>query len=409
MPRGKHTRADKQDIFRQICSQLEVPIEKSWLSTGGTVIAKGFEAVLEQVARNTGIPPTYFDGCETLVSRLIHKSIEGMVLALEVINKPSIGYRLEAFLFLFINAWELLFKAKIVADRKATAAIADASNPDRTITFDRALKTVLTSDSNPIRKNLARIEELRNNAAHMFIDIVPPNVLLVCQAGILNYEKSLQAWFARSLCDRIPCGMIFLVSELDPQAFSLESPALTKRLPPESISYLRQWQQNTRADIESLPDDQVGQYAVDISLNLSLVNNQSKADIIAAFDPQAGDSAAVAIKYQRLIDKYPFSYKTLVAHIKQRRPGTRHTEINAIINRRGIKGNQEYSGYNFRNMEHEERYAQTKVLPTGTPILYNKKAADYILQQLGSATASSPSSAQQPSATVPPQSERPQG
>ena len=51
-----------------------------------------------------------------LKARLVDKSIEAYVLALETINRLSIQYRLESFCYLFCNAWELLLKAKILDD-----------------------------------------------------------------------------------------------------------------------------------------------------------------------------------------------------------------------------------------------------------------------------------------------------
>lgn len=402
MSRGRRTKANKQELFSQICSQINLPCQDSWKSTGSTITADGFQAVLEQTARNTGIPPAYFEEHEALAWRLVHKSIEAIVLALEVINKPSIGYRLEDFLFLFINAWELLLKARLVSAAKDTAAIQDRSDPSKTVTFAWALKENFPSNTDATRMNLSRIEDLRNNATHLFIDVVPPNVLLICQAGILNYARHLEEWFNRSLGDRIPLGMIFLVSEFDPRSFSLESPALSRRIPTDAIAYLRQWQDRVKADINSLADDQVGQYAIKIDLNLSLTNNQSKADILASFQPQAGDTAAVCIRFQRLIDKYQYSYTGLMAAIKAKRPGTKQSEVNAVIARCNIKDNPEFAAYNFRNREHEERYKRTKVLPTGTPVLYGIKAIDYIVSQLVPAAAQAVRAAQLPTVSVQP-------
>ena len=47
-----------------------------------------------------------------LKGRLLNKSVDAYVLALETINRLSIQYRLEAFCYLICNAWELLLKGK---------------------------------------------------------------------------------------------------------------------------------------------------------------------------------------------------------------------------------------------------------------------------------------------------------
>lgn len=42
---------------------------------------------------------------------LLKKSEEAYLMAIEIINKPTINYRTEGFCFFMCNAWELLLKA----------------------------------------------------------------------------------------------------------------------------------------------------------------------------------------------------------------------------------------------------------------------------------------------------------
>ena len=49
-------------------------------------------------------------------NRLLEKSLSAALLAIELYNKPNIEYREESFAILIINAYELLFKAKVVED-----------------------------------------------------------------------------------------------------------------------------------------------------------------------------------------------------------------------------------------------------------------------------------------------------
>lgn len=52
--------------------------------------------------------------CEKLnryIEALLTKSEEAYLLALEIINKPTINYRTEGFCLFIYNAWELLLKA----------------------------------------------------------------------------------------------------------------------------------------------------------------------------------------------------------------------------------------------------------------------------------------------------------
>ena len=47
---------------------------------------------------------------------LVDRAIDAMVAAIGVYNLPNLPYRVESFAILAINAWELLLKAKWLAD-----------------------------------------------------------------------------------------------------------------------------------------------------------------------------------------------------------------------------------------------------------------------------------------------------
>lgn len=53
-----------------------------------------------------------------LIDKMLEKSKEAFLLAIEIYNKPTIKYRLEGFAFFMCNAWELLLKSYIVKKRK---------------------------------------------------------------------------------------------------------------------------------------------------------------------------------------------------------------------------------------------------------------------------------------------------
>ena len=53
---------------------------------------------------------------------LLDRAIAAMVAAIEIYNKPGFPYRTESFAILAINGWELLFKAKWLADNRNRAS-----------------------------------------------------------------------------------------------------------------------------------------------------------------------------------------------------------------------------------------------------------------------------------------------
>jgi len=326
MTRGVCTKTKKQDFSKEICSQIGLPIQPEWDSSGSTVTGKCLESILIKLSDTTGIPPNHFQYHEKYIHKLLHKSIEGMLLALEIINKPSISYRLECFLFLLLNSWELLIKAKIISNSKTVDSIKDTTSDNRTITFEKSVREIFPLSSDPIHKNLFLIEELRNEAMHLFISVVPPNALPLFQASILNYENCIEEWFNRSLSEKIPYGMMFLVSEIDPSQFTLNSPILKKYLSQETIDALSNWQEKVKTALDDLDDENIGKFAMPITINLSLVKNPKKADVIAEFDKlddiKNGKTVLVAERRINELDYYSFGLRKMANKIGISAPKT---------------------------------------------------------------------------------------
>lgn len=380
MARGKRTKTGKQEIFEEICDQIGLPFVQTWKSKGSTITATGFEAVLCKIAERTGIPPAHLEEHEKLTWSLLHKSLDGMILALEVINKPTVSYRMEAFLFLALNAWELLLKARLVSTNQQTESIYSKDNPDRTINFQYALKEVFPQEKDPIRMNLVRIEDLRNHAVHSFISSVPREANLLFQAAILNYEAKVKEWFERSLRERLPQGMMFLVADFENDHFGSASPILGKNLQPESLRYVAEWQRAVKSDFESLDESDRSRYTVLIKFNLAVINNPSKSDVLATFASEAPDQA-VGLKYVRPIDRWPHSYDEVWKAVKSTLPTIKKTEFVSLMKELEIKGNECYSGYNFRTKHQEDESIRTGNLPKGLTVIYNDKAIHKIIKE----------------------------
>jgi hypothetical protein len=64
----------------------------------------------------------------------------------------------------------------------------------------------------------------------------------------------------------------------------------------------------------------------------------------------------------------------LAGEVKKRLPNAGQNEIWDVIRDNGLKDNQDYSAYNFRNKKHEDDYAKTGKLPSVTPSIYNYSA-----------------------------------
>lgn len=150
---------------------------------------------------------------------LIKKSVEAYVLALETINRLSIQYRLEAFCYLICNAWELLLKAKIIEDDGSEDVIYSNRQSEnqrrRSLSLEACLKKVKPNTKDPVRRNIEWIIELRNESTHLVISEIPSELMMLFQAGVVNYHKHLNEWFGESLSDKFPIGMMSIVYDLN--------------------------------------------------------------------------------------------------------------------------------------------------------------------------------------------------
>lgn len=125
----------------------------------------------------------------SLYLSLIDKSLNSMLSAIELYNKPNFSYREEVFAILSVNAWELLLKAFIFKkSRYNTRSIYElvpkkkkdgtnstrlmvsknrAGNP-KTISVVTALEELYRIGDLPrnVKLNLEALIELRDNAIH---------------------------------------------------------------------------------------------------------------------------------------------------------------------------------------------------------------------------------------------------
>ena len=154
-------------------------------------------------------------------NRLLEKSLSAALLAIELYNKPNIEYREESFAILIINAYELLFKAKVVEDTGKINSIYEYEKKkliDNTsskrdyikknrigepmtkgiISLMNSLKNQKKISSNVI-ENILMLIEIRDNSIHFINsnnDLMKYKLYTVCVATIKNYYHLIEKWFS---------------------------------------------------------------------------------------------------------------------------------------------------------------------------------------------------------------------
>ena len=144
-----------------------------------------------------------------LKDKLLEKSKEAFIMAIEIYNKPTIKYRVEGFSFFICNAWELMLKAHLLATR-GESSIYYADNPKRTISLENCLQQVITNAKAPVRRNLVKIIELRNTSTHFVMEEYEMIYVPLFQACVLNYVEKMQEYHGIDMTESIPQNFLTL-------------------------------------------------------------------------------------------------------------------------------------------------------------------------------------------------------
>jgi len=152
---------------------------------------------------------------------ILEKSIQAVISAIEVYNKPDFKYREESFAILMVNGWELLTKARIVQisnnSLKSIYAIDYSARrkdgiPYKNVKFKKnrtgnyytidvftAMK--LANVDKVVRDNIELLVEIRDNSVHFINDshLLEKKVLEIGTASLKSYVTLVKDWFEYDL------------------------------------------------------------------------------------------------------------------------------------------------------------------------------------------------------------------
>jgi hypothetical protein len=135
------------------------------------------------------------------VDRLIDKSRESCLLAVQIYNNPLISFRTPGFIVQMIIAYTALFHAVFEADAKdyyyknedGTPKVIDGDNYAWDIS--ECIKYFYGEYSSPERENLKFCVRIRNQIEHRFIPELDLTFSGKCQSLVMNFEKLLVQQF----------------------------------------------------------------------------------------------------------------------------------------------------------------------------------------------------------------------
>ena len=300
-------------------------------------------------------------------SRLVKKAEAALLAAIEVYNKPAFAYREETFSILALNAWELLLKAKLVADNnndprciyiyeprqtkegKASKKLflkKNRSGHFHTLTLGQAIveldKKASTRLSPAIKANLDALIAIRDTAVH-YIHASPllgKRVLEIGTACVKNFIELGKRWFAIDLSTDhfylMPIGFLSAPGTATAVLISSDEQKL--------VDYLSNLVSNSA--VESGADFHV---ALEVNLSFKRTPTDAVASVRITDDPNAPQ---VAITEEDIRKRYPWDYEELTKRLRRR-------YIDFITN-------QKYHSIRKPLMT-DNRYANSRYLDPGNP------------------------------------------
>lgn len=131
------------------------------------------------------------------VDRLLQKSIDSSLLAVEVYNKPRTAFRSGAYIVLMCIAWTSLFHAIFEKQgipyyykrSKRRYEIVDGER--KAWELSECIKKYFQGNITPESKNLDFFVKIRNKVEHRFLPELDMEIFGECQAMLMNYERLL--------------------------------------------------------------------------------------------------------------------------------------------------------------------------------------------------------------------------
>lgn len=264
---------------------------------------------------------------------LLDRAVAATVAAIEIYNKPDFLYREEAFAVLAINGWELLLKAKWLADQKNKISTLYVMEPrtKKDGSKSKKLQVKETRSGNPFTHsldylakklveakafdanawaNIQALLELRDSSIHFYnrSGAFPVRLQEIGTASLKNFVAATKAWFGRDM------------SEFNFYLMPLSFVALPQQT--EAV-VLNQEEKNFLAFVESLEpanDDAKTPYSVTVNIDIKFTRSKAK-DALGVQVTNNPNSPEVRLTDEQIRARYPWDYDRLTEECRKRYKG----------------------------------------------------------------------------------------
>lgn len=244
-----------------------------------------------------------------LISRLLDKSKEAFVMAIEIYNKPTIKYRVEGFSFFICNAWELMLKAHML-NKLGDDSIYYKDNPNRTISLENCIQKVFTNEKSPLRKNLLKIIDLRNTSTHFITEEYEMVYIPLFQACVLNFVEKMQEFHNVDMTIVIPQNFLTLAVSMK----ELDSNTIRAKYPEEISHKLL----STKEHLEPMIAENNNKFAIKIEHLHYITKDKNQATSIVHIDKNAETGVRIIKEIKDPNNTHKYTMKTAMKEINRR-------------------------------------------------------------------------------------------
>ena len=261
---------------------------------------------------------------------LLDRAIAATVAAIEVYNKPDFKYREETFAVLAINGWELLLKAKWLADNgnkvNSLYVMEPRKKKDGTNSLKSQIKT--TRSGNPFTHsldylakklvvakilapnawaNIQALVEMRDSSIHFYnrSGAFPVRLQEIGTASLKNFVETCRSWFSRDLSEfnfyLMPLSFISLPHKADALVLNNEEKNFLKYI----------------EGLEPETDSSTSPYSVTVNIDIKFTRSKAK-EALGVNVTNNPDAPEVRLTDEQIGDRYPWNYDRLTAECRKR-------------------------------------------------------------------------------------------
>lgn len=278
---------------------------------------------------------------------LLDRAIAATVASIEIYNKPDFLYREEAFAVLAINGWELLLKAKWLADNgnKVRSLYVMEAKKKADGSKSKKLQVKPTRSGNPFTHsldyvakklvdsgaldsvafaNIQALQEIRDSSIHFFnrSGVFPMRLQEIGTASLKNFVTATRNWFQRDLTEfnfyLMPLSFLALPTQTEAVVLNYEE----RRF----LSFIDELESNGAAE---------SPYAVTVNIDIKFTRSKAK-EALGVQITNSSMAPEVRLTEEQIRDRYPWDTKQLTAECKKRYPnfkvdGTYHSARKVLL------------------------------------------------------------------------------